>query len=72
MQGEMKLYNKEEMLHICEKYGIKTVKKVGAPLYQDKEMADDFSFEKIMREPCSLENEDAVKSSEKAFLQSDW
>lgn len=46
MQGEMKLYNKEEMLHICEKYGIKTVKKVGAPLYQDKEMADDFSFEK--------------------------
>lgn len=59
------LYNKEEMLHVCKKYGIETVKKVGAPLYHGKEMADDFSFEKIMREPCSLGNEDATISSEK-------
>lgn len=68
MQGEMKLYNKKEMLHVCKKYGIETVKKVGAPLYQGKEMADDFSFEKIMREPCSPENEDTVKLSEKSFF----
>ncbi len=68
----MKLYNKEEMLHVCKKYGIETVKKVGAPLYQSKEINDDFSFEKMMQEPCSLGNEDAVKLSEKAFLQSDW
>lgn len=62
------LYSKEEMLHVCKKYGIETVKKVGAPLYHGKEMADDFSFEQMMREPCSLENEDAVKSSEKSFF----
>lgn len=64
----MKLYNKEEMLHVCNKYGIETVKKVGAPLYQSKEINDDFSFEKMMQEPCSLGNEDAVKSSEKSFF----
>lgn len=46
MQGEMKLYNKEEMLHVCNKYGIETVKKVGAPLYQGKEMAGDFLLKK--------------------------
>lgn len=62
------LYSKEEMLHVCKKYGIETVKKVGAPLYHGKETADDFSFEKMMREPCSLENEDAVKLSEKSFF----
>ena len=62
------LYYREKTLHICEKYGIKTVKKVGAPLYKSKEINDDFSFEKMMQEPCSLGNEDAVKSSEKAFL----
>lgn len=60
------MYNKEEMLHVCKKYRIETVKKVGAPLYHGKEMADNFSFEKMMREPCSFENEDTVISSEKA------
>lgn len=64
----MKLYNKKEMLHVCNKYGIETVKKVGAPLYQSKEINDDFSFEKMMQEPYSLGNEDAVKSSEKSFF----
>ena len=50
---------------------LKLWKKVGAPLYQSKEINDDFSFEKMMQEPCSLGNEDAVKLSEKSFF-TEW
>lgn len=59
------LYNKEEMLRICEKYGIETIKKEGTPLYLGKEMNDDFSFEQMMREPCLFDDENIVVSSEK-------
>ena len=46
-------YNEEEMLRICEKYGIETVEKEGAPLYLSKEMNEDFSFNKIMKQSIS-------------------
>lgn len=58
------LYDKEEMLRICEKYGIETVEKEGAPLYMGKEMDDNFSFEQMMREPCLTVDENIVLSSE--------
>lgn len=59
------LYSKEEMLRICKKYGIETIKKEGTPLYLGKEMTDDFSFEQMMREPCLFEEEKVIISSEK-------
>lgn len=59
------LYDKEEMLRICKKYGIETIKKEGAPLCLGEEMDDDFSFEQIMREPCLFDDENIVISSEK-------
>lgn len=46
-------YNEEEMLRICEKYGIKTVEKERAPLYPGKEMNEDFSFNEIIKQSIS-------------------
>ncbi len=46
-------YNEEEMLRICEKYGIETVEKEGASLYLGKEMNEDFSFNEIMKQSIS-------------------
>lgn len=45
------LYNEEEVLRICKKYGIKAVKKSGYPIYEGKEMDENFSVEEILREP---------------------
>lgn len=59
------LYDKEEMLRICEKYGIETIKKEGSPLCSGKEMNDDFSFEIIMQEPYMIDKENWPTSSEK-------
>ena len=58
------LYDNEEMLRICEKYGIETIEKEGAPLYLGKEMTEDFSFEQMMREPCVIKDDNIVTLSE--------
>lgn len=58
------LYDIEEMLRICEKYGIETIEKEGAPLYLGKEMTEEFSFEQMMREPFVIRDDNIVTSSE--------
>lgn len=50
------LYDEEEMLRICRKYGIKTVKKKGMPLYKSKEMDENFSISEIMHEPVVIKD----------------
>ena len=51
------LYNEKEMLEICKKYGIETVRKEGYPLFQGKEMDENFSIAEIMREPVKIMEE---------------
>lgn len=43
-------YDSEETKRICAKYGIDTVEKYGAPIYQGEEM-DNIDFAEMMREP---------------------
>ena len=43
-------YDPEEVRRICAKYGIETVEKYGAPIYQDEEM-DSIDFCAMMQEP---------------------
>ena len=43
-------YDPDEAKRICAKYGIETVEKYGAPIYQGEEM-DDIDFSEMMREP---------------------
>ena len=50
------LYDEEEILRICKKYGIKTVKKNGMPLYKGKEMDENFSIAEIMHEPVVIKD----------------
>lgn len=57
------LYNEAEVLAICKKYGIETVKKEGAPLYQDEEMEDGFSYSDMMHEPCKFMDDGIFISS---------
>ena len=45
------LYDEKEVVEICKKHGIETVEKKGYPLYQGKEMDENFSIAEIMREP---------------------
>ena len=48
------LYDEEEVLRICKKYGIETVEKEGYPLYQGIEMDENFSIAEIMNEPIPI------------------
>lgn len=51
------LYNEEEVLRICKKYGIETVKRSGYPAYVDKEMDENFSVDEMLRQPVvSVDN----------------
>lgn len=54
------LYNEKEVVEICNKYGIETVEKKGYPLYQGKEMDENFSIVDIIREPIPI-----IKADEK-------
>ena len=51
------LFDEKQVLEICNKYGIETVKKEGYPLYQGKEMDESFSIAEIMREPVTIMEE---------------
>lgn len=48
------LYDEKQVIEICNKYGIETVKKKGYPLYQGKEMDENFSISEIMHEPIPI------------------
>lgn len=48
------LYNEEEIIRICEKYGIDMVETKGYPLYKGKEMDKDFSVRDVMNEPIQI------------------
>lgn len=50
------LYNEKEVMEVCKKYGIETVKKNGMPLYKGKEMDENFSIAEIMHEPVVIKN----------------
>lgn len=52
------LYDEKEVVEICKKYGIETVEKEGYPLYQGKEMDENFSIADIMREPIPIAEDD--------------
>lgn len=56
------LYNENEVVDICQKYGIETVEKEGFPLYMGEEMDEEFSFSEVMHE-VNPEYEDGVSSS---------
>lgn len=58
------MFNEEEMLQICKKYNIEVVLKQGLPLYMDKEMNEDFSFEDLMNTSTPLFEENIICSSE--------
>ena len=58
------LYNEEEVLNICKKYGIETVETEGYPIYLDEEMDENFSISEIMHEPIkTIRSSDSVKIS---------
>lgn len=46
------LFNEKEMLDICKKYGIDVVEKKGYPLFNGKEMDENFSMCEIMNNAC--------------------
>lgn len=48
------MFDEKEVVEICKKYGIETVRKEGYPLYQGKEMDKNFSIAEIMREPVAI------------------
>lgn len=48
------LFDEKQMLEICKKYGIETIEKEGYPLYQGKEMDENFSISEIMHEPIRV------------------
>lgn len=50
------LYDEKEVVEICKKYGIKTVKKKGMPLYKGKEMDENFSFSEMMHQPIRVKH----------------
>lgn len=49
------LYDEEEVVNICKKYGIKTIKKKGYPLYKGREMTKE-DISEIMYSPI-IDNE---------------
>lgn len=51
------MFDEKQMLEICKKYGIETVEKKGYPLFQGKEMDENFSIAEIMREPVTIMEE---------------
>lgn len=51
------LFDEKQVLEICKKYGIETVRKKGYPIYQGKEMDERFSIAEIMREPVTIMEE---------------
>lgn len=51
------LFDEKQVLEICKKYGIETVRKKGYPLYQGKEMDESFSIAESMREPVTIMEE---------------
>ena len=58
------LYNEEEVLNICKKYGIETVETEGYPIYMYEEMDENFSIAEIMHEPIkAIHSSDSVKIS---------
>lgn len=60
------LYNEEEVLNICKKYGIETIETEGYPIYMDEEMDENFSIAEIMHEPIkTIHSSDFVKISMK-------
>lgn len=60
------LYNEEEVLNICKKYGIETVETEGYPLYMGEEMDENFSISGIMNEPMKIiQSSDLIKISMK-------
>lgn len=60
------LYNEEEVLNICKKYGIETVETEGYPIYMDKELDENFSIAEIMHEPIKIiHSSDCIKISMK-------
>lgn len=48
------LYDEKEVVEICKKYGIEVVEKEGYPLYQSKEMDENFSIAEIMNESIKI------------------
>ena len=49
------LFNEQEMLEVCKKYGIDVVEKDGYPLFKNEEMDDDFSMYNIMHDSCGID-----------------
>lgn len=58
------LFDEKQVLEICKKYGIETVRKEGYPLYMGKEMDENFSIAEIMREPVTIMEDDKNMSKE--------
>lgn len=54
------LYNEKEVIEICNKYESETVEEKGYPLYQGKEMDENFSIADIMREPVRISTLDKI------------
>lgn len=50
------LYNEKEVMEVCKKYGIETVKKNSMPLYKGKEMDENFSIAEIIHEPVVIKD----------------
>lgn len=48
------LFNEQEIIEICNKYGIEVVKKSGFPLYMGEEMDENFSVEEMMKDSCEF------------------
>lgn len=51
------MYDKKEVIEICNKYGIETVETEGYPIYMGKEMDEKFSIAEIMRESTPITKE---------------
>lgn len=56
------LYDEEEVLRICKKYGIETEVTEGYPTYMGEEINESFSIADIMYEPVKLTRDVYVSS----------
>lgn len=58
------LFDENQMLDICKKYGIDVIEKDGYPLYMGEEMDENFSAEQMMKEHNSFHTNNALSSKE--------
>ena len=61
------LYNEEEVIRICKKYGIETIEKEGYPIYMENEMDENFSFSEMMHQPVDYDDEDSIVVSSESI-----